>query len=648
VGRVMCRAIVLVLAGLASASAWAGAKWTQPTPDELKMTSDPAAPGAAAVYLNLEETTDDQKQERTYYARIKILTDDGKQYGDVKMPYWAKQEWIRGVEGRTIHSDGSIVPFSGKPWEKELVKAGGLRYMEKGFSMPDVQVGSILEFRYTTGYSDWQPPQWYLQQPIFVHEVHYHFMPGGGGLVLATRYLPPNAQVDEKKGWDLRVANVPAQIDEDDSPPLHSQGYRVLFYYMSRVVTSADQYWAEEGAYWSAAVDLFAAPDKLKAIVAQIVTPADSEEQKLRKIYAAVMKLENTDFTREHTQAENKAEKVKVTSAADVWQQQRGNRAEITLLFIGMARAAGLKAFAMRVTNRDENVFSRNETDWSQLDDTIAIVNLGGIDTWFDPGDRYCEFGKMHWRHTWTMGVRQTDKGGTEIAQTPYPVYSDTDIARSADLQMDADGQLHGTIRIVMTGSAALYWREEALETDEEAARKDFSNELTGALPAGLTLKIAGLTPLDTGEQPLTATLEVSGSLGTRTGKRIFLPGNFFEAQEKPRFVSATRQNPVYLHYAYTTGDQVKLTLPATTSVEILPKTSAVSYAPSADYAADYRWSGNTYQYNRRLRVSKILYQTKDYPELRDFFQKVNAQDQTQLVLVTTANAAAQTTGSSK
>ena len=45
---------------------------------ELSMTSDPDAPGASAVYLYREETTEDPHAFRTVYARIKILTADGK------------------------------------------------------------------------------------------------------------------------------------------------------------------------------------------------------------------------------------------------------------------------------------------------------------------------------------------------------------------------------------------------------------------------------------------------------------------------------------------------------------------------------------------------------------------------------------------
>src|ERR1700735_5196088 len=80
------------------------AQFQDPTPDELKMTSDPEAPGAAAVYLYREETTDDERHIHTYYERIKVLTDKGKELATVSIPYERGESKVEHIEGRTIHS----------------------------------------------------------------------------------------------------------------------------------------------------------------------------------------------------------------------------------------------------------------------------------------------------------------------------------------------------------------------------------------------------------------------------------------------------------------------------------------------------------------------------------------------------------------
>jgi len=122
------------------------------------MTSLPEQPGAAAVVLLREDVTDDPHNNRTVYMRIKVLTEPGRRYADVEIPYSRRHFTIKDVSGRTVHSDGTVVPFTGKPFDKVLVRrkerGQEQRYNVKSFTLPDVQVGSILEFRYELSYDD--------------------------------------------------------------------------------------------------------------------------------------------------------------------------------------------------------------------------------------------------------------------------------------------------------------------------------------------------------------------------------------------------------------------------------------------------------------------------------------------------------------
>src|SRR5208283_5973632 len=61
------------------------AQFQAPTADELRMTSDPKAPGAAAVYLNLSETTDDPYHFYKFYVRIKVLKEAGEKLTRVEI-----------------------------------------------------------------------------------------------------------------------------------------------------------------------------------------------------------------------------------------------------------------------------------------------------------------------------------------------------------------------------------------------------------------------------------------------------------------------------------------------------------------------------------------------------------------------------------
>lgn len=643
---------LLLLAGLvATPSAFAATTWTQPTPEELKMTSDPNAPGAAAEYLYLQISyaggagsvfAAGGVTTVEIYARIKVFNEKGREESsDVRMDYVRGAESISAIDGRTIHSDGTIIPFTGRPYDKEIASFGGTTHMQKVFSMPDVQVGSILEYRYEIRYPFSGTPIWYVQQGLFVRKAQFHFQPSGDYPIQITQMLPPGAKVTGSQvgGYNLAMENIPALPDEDFSPPMHSLGYRVEFLYSP--FGSGVQFWKNVGRDWSGNINETATPSgKLKDAVNGIVAPGDSDQQKVEKIYAAVMKLENTSFTRERTKEEDKAQRVKLRNASDVWAAQRANRDEMVLLFVAMVRAAKMKAYAMYVADRSNQIFLKDIPDANQLDDMIAIVNVDGKDLYLDPGERYCEFGKLKWTHTWTGGIRQTDFSGAEIAATPTPQLTDTQISRRGEIQMDADGGIHGTLRVSMTGDEALHWRQEALRTDEQEARKKLETSIEEALPAGVHVHATQLANLTDSTQPLLATFDVSGSMGTRTGHRLIVPAEFFEAQEKVPFASDSRTSPVYMRYPYVVEDQFKLILPANAAVESVPQDAQIPYAPNADFVSRYRSAGTTYQYARRMRVANILYDPKDYAALRGFFQKVNGQDQEQLVLKTAVETA--------
>lgn len=637
---------------------WA-AEWTQPTPDELKMTSDSAAPDAPAVFLYREEIIDDKAHFHRVYARIKILNEKGKEeFSDIEIPYEAGGSNVRSVDGRTIHADGAVVPFTSKPWTKELEKSGGVKWMEKGFSMPDVQVGSILEYRYEIQYDDnwFEPPDWFLAQKVFTHKAHYHFVPttrtnlvfrdakGHEDAVNRLLYLPAlpdGVRVREgMDGYDLVVDNVRALPQEEFEPPLGSFAYRLVFYY-SPTFTGAD-FWKEAEKSWSKDVDRFANPsDRIRQAVAQIVAPGDTDEQKLRKIYTAVMTVENTRFTREHTAAENKAEGLKIKTAADIWEQKRGTDDEITRLFISMARAAGMKAYAMIVTERNRNLLNLGYLYWGQLEDEIAIVQVNGKEIYFDPGQRYCEYGKLHWMHTLMQGVRQTD-GGPATAFTPGPTFKDNQTMQTAELTLGPEGTVSGQVRITMNGTDALRWRQEALRSDEQETKKRFEQELQERVPSGITIKTNHFIALTDPNSVLMAIVDVSGSVGTATGKHVILPSAFFEANSRPPFAEEKREAPVDLRYPYIRQDDVKLALPPGFTVDTLPKDAQIPYPKMATYATHYEQKDGVYRQQRVLVVGNTIYHAEEYGQLRDFFQKTSAQDQEQVLLKRGAALAAE------
>lgn len=646
-----------VLAAMACGPVYGAVKWIQPTKAELAMTSDPAAPGAEAEYLNYNEFMDVPDHFDRIHVRIKILTEQGRDdFSNLRIYYPRGAVDIVAVEGRTVHSDGTVIPFSGKTYDKEAMKGNGVKLMAKFFSMPDVQVGSIVEYEYKVLYGNYDVfwPHWDLQKSVFVREAHYRFIPAkldvnssyeilvpnpGGKETPATRLqydssVPPGAKFeDQSVGEDLVVKDVPAIPDEPYSPPMESTSYRLYYFYTGNY--SAKDFWKGAGKAWSHRVDGFAGigvSDTIPKAVGQITAGATTPEQKLEKIYAAVMTVTNTDFTRALSKQEDKAKGVHIRTAADVWTEKRGTSNEITRLFIAMARAAGLTAQAMIVPKRNVRMLNANDLEWGQLTDELAIVTVDGKEMYLDPGERYCEFGKLAWVHRQMLGIRQTDHGtGPQV--TPAASYKNTVVDRRANLELAADGTVKGSVRISMTGQEALRWRQKALSTDEQSAEKAYTNALEQEVPAGVRLQGMVFSGLTDASQPLVAEAVVSGNMGTPAGKLVIVPGTFFEAQEKPLFVAETRKNPVDLRYPRLVRDQVRVMLGPGLKVKGVPTSAQLPYPQNAEAITKYAGSGKVYQEARLVVVGNTIYKAAEYPQLKGFFQKLTAQDQQQVVL---------------
>jgi hypothetical protein len=661
-------AVLLILSAALSFSspAFAAPSWQQPSADELSMTAQAEVPGADAVYLYREETTDDrensvgamesytdmQENFHTLYVRLKILSEAGKRYADVRILYPGRAFSVADVQGRTIHSDGTIIPLTDKPIKSTVEKSKTTEATGSVFTMPDVQVGSILEYRYVLRYNGrlLVAPDWYIQQELFVRSASYSFRAYGGDTVSRngnqssgvayTNRLPKGAEVkyiSSRNTYELQVHNISPVPSEEFSLPLNSLKFRVLFYYTG--YHSPQDFWADEGRDWSKDVNRFVSSSRLKDEASKIVGGSDSEQEKANKIYDAVMQLENTNFTREHTQAENRASGIKTKTADEIWEQKRGTAEEIALLFIAMARAAGMKAYAMKVTNRDWEIFDMNYLSMYQLDDVVAIVQIDGKEQYFDPGERYCGSGQLHWKHTGTDGLRQTD-AGTSLAKTPGAVYTAAQTLRVAKLQLNPDGSIHGSIAVKMAGVPPLYWRQLGLQSDEAEVSKKFEDDLRQTLPSGIDVKVTRIVGLADWKALLLVQLEVSGSVGTMTSKRVFLPSNFFEAGRRPLFVHDKREASVYLQYASQVQDSVTVGFPKNFAVESVPKDANIPFPNNALYAAQYTVKDNTYTLMRRFILANFLYQPGDYVNLKDFYQKMAAQDQEQMVLNVTSGSA--------
>jgi hypothetical protein len=668
---------VLTIAALSLPVAGAAQKFQEPTKEELQMTADPKAPGAPAVFLYREEKTDNRNHYVSEYARIKVLTELGKEWATVEVPYIPGYSDTPYIEGRTIHADGTVIPLVGKASDLLVFKNHNNHVKAAVFNLPSVEVGSILEYKwsipllggkvtgtigeeeggYYSGALAGSRPEWNVQQSIYVHKAHFYWNPLSDIEATAletTKSSPIDYYVDGERAhyllftqrlpagfttiqsprdeFTLDIQDVPAFVHEANAPPEDALHYRVRFFYTP--YNSKEVYWEDETQRWSKQLNEFAGQSQtIRDAANQIAAGAATPEAKARKLYDAVQALDNTDFSRAKTEEERKQLHLKkeLKKAQDVWNEKSGSGNDLAALYLSLARAAGLNADGLQVADRNLRIFDPNYLSLHQLDSLLVVLHIDGKDIYLDPGEKLCPFGQLHWTHLLTGGVQQDAKGPV---YTPPNNPKDGITAHVADLIVDAHGGITGNLKILMNGPAALQWRQLNLTSDPEEVKKQLNESLRDLLPQGIARDVDKIQGLETAADYLSVTMKVSGQLGSMTGKRLMLPAFFFSTGAHAEFVAEEKREAVIdLHYAEQVIDDAVYHLPAGFTVEGSPQPVQLPWPEHATLVVKTAPGTGTIEIKHIFARAFVLLDPKEYTALRDYYQKIAANDEQQLIL---------------
>jgi len=206
---------------------------------------------------------------------------------------------------------------------------------------------------------------------------------------------------------------------------------------------------------WAKEIDRAAeTTNDLRAAAAQITAGATTDEEKARKIYDAVQALDNTDFSRKRSEAERTRLGLsrEVHTSGQVWSEKSGTRNEIATLYLALARAAGLQAKAMSIADRRYEIFDPGYLSLDQLSTTVVVLYMNTADVFVDPGEKLLPYGQLHWSHALCGGLLETGDGVSITAVTPPNQSKDAITAHTADLAVDPQGAVSGTMKVLMSG----------------------------------------------------------------------------------------------------------------------------------------------------------------------------------------------------
>jgi hypothetical protein len=655
--------------------------WPPISAEDAAMKDCPAQPGAPAVILDREEITNGDTHATSVFKRLKILTDAGRAYSNIEIPFLKGVTKITGIEARVVTPQGSARAFTGQVFDKTVLRYRKLRMAAKTFALPDVAVGSIIDFRYkveadsgdvgsTRGLEDimtglggagrpeeggyagrtqiWAMPfeSWQVQEDLFTKKAKFvvdadrwlRYLFGTSGYRTGWSSIGKMSAkpVIDKKRISLEVVDIPPFEEEEYSLPEEALRASVDLFYINGKIKDGKEFWKRESEDWQKGVEAFLGkPGKFAQAAQEIVGDATDPIVKLRRIYAKVQGLRNLSYEKGLTSRQRKQQKIKDNEkVADVLARGFGLRSDITRTFVALARDAGFEAGVARVAARDNKLF--RDSLWSfygQLDSEVATVRLGEKVLAFDPATPFCPFGLIHWSRTNSAALRFSD---TPPAFFSLPVYP-PDLAlaqRQISLTLDAGGGLRGAVKTTYSGQEALVRRLDHIHDDDAARREALEKELADLLPMGATARLTKVENIDSNAPELTVFYEVEiPGLAVAAGDKILLPLSPLAGAGRYPFRHEVRKSPVYIPFPFRQFDDIVVTVPQGLAVEVRPEKRESDNDFSSYFAVCSEEGPARLHIQRDLSIKKSYFTVEQYAGLKSFFDKARAVDEEQIVL---------------
>ena len=560
-------------------------EWRPVTPEELALKSPKVESDADAEAIFWEVRIDDSSDEDLslqHYVRVKIFTDRGREkYSKFDIPF-TKGMKIKDVAARVTKPDGSAVEIQKDDiFEREIIKANGLKVKAKSFAIPNVESGVIVEYRYKEVISDAGASGMRLkfQRDIPVETLSYYYKP--------YEKKTPNYQsfnfddtkfVEDKKGfWVATRKNVVALKEEPRMPPEDQVVPWMLLQSVRVNITNASIfsltisikdpsnpaiYWGSVGTEKAYLTKFMNKPDKeIKKAAVDITADASTPEEKLQKLYQFCQaQISNTTF--DTTLTDDQRKKLpEIKALGDVLKRKAASSQFVDMLFGAMANSLGYETRIAFSGDRSEMFFKPEMTNESFIHPAAIAVKVDDGWKFFNPGMSFLPYGALVWYEEGVWALLVGEKSFSWV-KTPSSEVEKAVAKRTAKLKLLDDGTLEGEIRIEYADQLGLGHKLESYDKSASKLEEDFKAEIKGRLS---TAEISNLVieNISDPNKPVVYAFKVHiPGYAQKTGKRLFLQPSFFEHGEPSLFSSATRKYDIYFHYPWSEKDHITIELP--------------------------------------------------------------------------------------
>ncbi len=558
-------------------------KWGKLTAQEIKLTVCPFDSAATAVVLaDYGKITIDYNAVTTeFHIRMKILDKKALDRATMKIAYYSKDK-IEGLSAQTLKIDKTGKTVATEISRSQIFDADHEDWKEKRFAFPDVEVGSILEYKYKKVSQRYTfPDGWNFQSDIpslhseitaniQVQDLDYRVLLQGDRLMTKYQQLMGKEHVST---WSLD--NIPALVDEPFVANYYDYAEKLRFQLAGykkagSTVYSSSEYktlmtdWdklSEELLTNDSYRNFLNRGGRAENMLSQIIANTDSEITKVQKIYKYIQ----TNFTwnGEHQifpeQLFNK-----------FLDSKQGSSAEINLLLTLLLQEANLKAAPALISTRSHGKVQQTAAILTQFNQALACVTVDNKDILLNATDPLRPYQLLDEQDlNWSALVLEKPKSRwikiEQAAMAKQTVYADINLENPAKPLYNFSVRYEGYEAIGTRktfhklGQQKFLDQQKTLLNDKKLIKFEQENQ-------------------DKPEEALTHKyqLELDEASDSQSRTIYFQPVLWHPFQENP-FKGTKRNLPIELDYPSSFQFILNLRIPEGYEVQELPKPTLVS-----------------------------------------------------------------------
>lgn len=540
---------------------------------------------------------------------------------------------ITGAQTYNMDAAGNIL--ISKPDKKYIVdKIVNKRVSEKIFTFPDVKTGSVIEYSYKiTGPVGSGLRTWNFQSSIPVRFSRYMVsFPEDIELQCQTHCTLPvyaknltNKHADNIKVFTM--TNVPALRDE---PYMTCEDD-----YRQRVESDVIAYTYEGRRHsltetWPSIINMFLNDkDFGQQLTKSLQKPVDLDES-LRSVNNPYRKMGLIyRYVRDHMHWNGYTDLWATDGIKTAWTNKKGSTGEINLILVNFLKGAGLDAYPILVSTRNNGRVNESNPDWLQFDKVMARVLIGNHNYVLDATNAFNSPNLIPWEVMYSEGLVigeiQAGDWGWQTLWNEKDMFNELILINGS---IDEKG--------VLTGEAAInsydYSRSKRKE-DLQKGKDKYMEKYFNSRNASVHVDSCVIENEATDTLPLNHKLWFSEKLSS-SGNYKYFSANLFTGLELNPFTAEQRFSDIFFgaNQQYTIIES--FIIPDGFSFDDLPKNvKMIMPDTSIIFTRSISVQNDALNMHITLEFKRPVFRVGEYEPFREFYSKLYGMLNEQIVI---------------